>query len=327
MTAQKPDPEKPTPKPGPKPDAELVLPPQDLDAGGKPFRFELRAAWLRALLEDHEATARGDAPGLLELRASKSGADITVHGTLTAPLVTSCARCLEPVDLDLTTDISALYVPTAKVKAPETGDYEFSAEEADTMPYDGEKVVLDDLVRDEIVLAIPMIPLCSESCTGMTRAPTPDEAKAASPTGGIDPRLAPLLQLRGVAKGTKNEGLERFPKETRRGSPETSHEPLEAQHEARQPRPRDAGPAHRVHQLRRAGHPAPRLRRLRPLQGPRGQEGRQGLSLRGGIRPPRRRTGCSRSTPPGVGRAAARGRFVTIGSRGARRRVRTATGA
>lgn len=206
-TADKPAPANASPpKRGAKAEHELVIPPQDLDAGGKPFRFELRAAWIRALLEGHETTARGDAPGRLEVRASKSGTDVTVHGSLSAALVTPCARCLEPVDLDLTFEISALYVPTAKVKAPDTGEYEFSSDEADTMPYDGEKVVLDDLVRDEIVLAIPMIPLCSESCAGMTPAPTPGEADEASSAGGIDPRLAPLLQLRGVAKGPKNDG-------------------------------------------------------------------------------------------------------------------------
>ncbi len=35
----------------------------------------------------------------------------------------------------------------------------------------GRRSVLDDLVRDELVLEIPMIPLCSEACPGMSPRP------------------------------------------------------------------------------------------------------------------------------------------------------------
>jgi CheY-like chemotaxis protein len=56
--------------------------------------------------------------------------------------------------------------------------YEFSPEEADTLPFDGETVVLDDLVKDELLLEIPMIPLCSETCPGMGTPPgTEDKAE------------------------------------------------------------------------------------------------------------------------------------------------------
>ena len=50
-----------------------------------------------------------------------------------------------------------LYAPAAKVKTPDKNEYEFSAEEADTLPFDGETVVLDDLVRDEILLEIERV--------------------------------------------------------------------------------------------------------------------------------------------------------------------------
>ena len=182
-------------------DHEFTIRTLDLDAGGKDFSFTVRAPWVRGILEDHEAKAT-DRDGKLEVRASKSGSDVVVHGTLDASLIVPCARCLDPVDIEVHSDLSVIYVPGSKVKDAEAkGDVEYTLEdaEADTLPYDGETVLLDDLVRDELLLGVPMIPLCSEDCPGMSPAPGSD-AQAAEKKD-IDPRLAPLMAFR--AKTTK----------------------------------------------------------------------------------------------------------------------------
>lgn len=183
-------------------DHEFTIRTLDLDAGGKDFSFAIRAPWVRGVLEDHEAKAT-DRDGKLEVRASKSGTDVVVHGTLDASLTAPCARCLEPVEVEVHSDLSVIYVPGSKVKDAEAkGEVEYTLEdaEADTLPYDGETVFLDDLVRDELLLGVPMIPLCSEDCPGMSPAPGSD-ANAAPEKKDIDPRLAPLMAFR--AKTTK----------------------------------------------------------------------------------------------------------------------------
>ena len=150
--------------------------------------------------EDHEATATSE-DGVLEVRASKSGPDVVVHGTLDVTVNVPCARCLEPFDTEIHSDISVLYVPGSKMKdAGPTGEVEYTLEdaEADTLPFDGETVVLDDLVRDELLLGIPMIPLCSEACPGMSPAPE-SNAQVSPPEKPMDPRLAPLLAFRDKA--------------------------------------------------------------------------------------------------------------------------------
>lgn len=180
---------------------EFTIKTTDLDAGGKDYRFTVRAPWMRGVLEGHEATATAH-DGKLAVRGSKSALDVVVHGTLDASLNVPCARCLTPFDIDIHADLSVLYVPGAKVKAAEdAGEVEYTLEdgEADTLPYDGETVVLDDLVRDELLLGIPMIPLCSDDCPGMSPAPGkgPD---APSEKKDIDPRLAPLMAFRDKTK-------------------------------------------------------------------------------------------------------------------------------
>jgi len=161
---------------------EFSVPVRDLDAAGKHFRFAVRASWLRRALEATDVAAVGS-DGELDVRLSKSGNDVVVRGSVRAELSVPCARCLEPARIAVREELSVLAVPMPQ---------EVSPDQADVITYDGETLVLDDLVRDELLLAIPMIPLCSEACPGIRpqRAEEPAEAQH------IDPRLSPLLSLK-----------------------------------------------------------------------------------------------------------------------------------
>jgi uncharacterized protein len=174
---------------------EFDIPVMELDAGGKSVDFPVRAAWIRSALEGTEV-AEGGVDGALSLRLSKSGTDVVLRGTLKADLVVPCGRCLEPAKVAVRETISALAVPKALMR--ESGDDEdgdLAPEQADMIAYDGETLVLDELIRDELLLGVPMIPLCSEGCTGIrpSSQSQPDEAPAEAP---IDPRLRPLLRLK-----------------------------------------------------------------------------------------------------------------------------------
>jgi uncharacterized protein len=165
---------------------EFSIPVRDLDAAGKPFRFALRTTWMRGALEGTEVQPAG-ADGSLDVRVSKSGTDVVLRGKLAAELVLPCARCLEPARVSVKQDLSALAVLMSKMReegrrkgasrardaSPARGgeQEEESPPDADMIAYDGETLVLDDLVRDELLLAVPMIPLCSEACPGISPPP------------------------------------------------------------------------------------------------------------------------------------------------------------
>jgi uncharacterized protein len=199
---------------------EFSFPASNLDAAGKHFQLPLRAAWLRGALEGTAIGPSGP-DGELDVRLSKSGTDVVVRGTLEAELVVPCSRCLAPAVIPVREELSVLAVPRAgATPAPTRGkrdrggeagkhghadgeaeeeEIEEDSGEADIISYDGETVVLDELVRDELLLGIPMIPLCSEACPGIRpERPTSDGAPGASASAdeNIDPRLRPLLRLR-----------------------------------------------------------------------------------------------------------------------------------
>src|SRR5277367_4951738 len=137
---------------------EFSIPVQDLDAGGESFDFPVPAAWMRAAFEDTSvAPLGGGADGHLSLRLSKSGPDVVVRGSLKADLVVPCARCLEPAKVAVREELSVLAVPRAGMREAAGGDDDLDPAQADMIPYDGETLVLDDLVRDELLLAVPMI--------------------------------------------------------------------------------------------------------------------------------------------------------------------------
>ncbi len=167
---------------------EFCVSAADIDASGKRFEAPIPVDWLETILEQSGARpVFGD--GRLDVQLFKSGTDVVVRGRAQAQIELPCGRCLEPVKVSLAPEISALMVPAAKIGEPGKDEHEMTADEADVMPYDGETVVLDDLLRDELVLDMPMIPLCSESCPGI-----PTQAKVAEPA--VDPRLAPLLAFK-----------------------------------------------------------------------------------------------------------------------------------
>jgi len=170
---------------------EFSVPARDFDAAGRQVRFPIRAPWLRGALEGTDVRP-GGSDGELDLRLSKSGNDVIVRGTLTAELSVPCARCMQPARVVVREALSAMVVPAGDLTTGPAGEAgEVIPEEADVIAYDGETVVLDDFVRDELLLGIPMIPLCSEGCPGIRPQSLPESA---SP--GIDPRLRPLLRLK-----------------------------------------------------------------------------------------------------------------------------------
>ena len=166
----------------------------ELDAGGREYEFAVRAAWVRGALEGTDATAAGP-DGKLAVRISKSGHDVVVRGQLDIELKTQCARCLKDVTIHLEHPLTALMVPASEMRGGRAGEeVELSADDLDVVPYSGETISLDEVVRDELVLEVPIVPLCSEDCPGISPPPAPEGE--ATGEAAIDPRLLPLLRLK-----------------------------------------------------------------------------------------------------------------------------------
>ena len=107
---------------------EFSIPIADLDAGGREQTFPVRAAWVRGALEETEASTTG-ADGRLEVRLSKSGTDVVVHGHLSTELKMACARCTTEFTLRLDQPITALMVPASEMKSHGEDDADLSPDQ------------------------------------------------------------------------------------------------------------------------------------------------------------------------------------------------------
>lgn len=104
----------------------------------------------------------------LELRhVETAGSDraVSVCGQIEAAFTVSCARCLGPARVRVQDgDLQLTFLPPGS--CPEKGE-ELTQEDLDTYVHDGEQLDLEPVVREQLVLAIPMTPLCREDCRGI----------------------------------------------------------------------------------------------------------------------------------------------------------------
>ena len=121
----------------------------------------------------------------LDLRLEAVMDGVLVSGTVAAPIRAECGRCLAPVEDEVDVDVQELF---AYDPAPD-GD-EISLVE-------GDLINLEPVLRDAVVLALPLNPVCRDDCAGLCAGC--GEPLADLPAGhghdDIDPRWAALAAL------------------------------------------------------------------------------------------------------------------------------------
>ena len=98
-------------------------------------------------------------------RIHRDGKEVELRGRLHTKLEVVCDRCLKPVELPLVTEFKERFVRAVNWAAEE--QHELQAEDLDLAVFDGEGIELDDLVREELLLAVPVNVLCREDCRGL----------------------------------------------------------------------------------------------------------------------------------------------------------------
>ncbi len=113
---------------------------------------------------------------------------LTISGTVRAPWVGECRRCLEPVTGELEVTLSEVF--------------EARPVEGETYPIDGDEVDLEPVVRDALLLQLPLAPLCRPDCPGPAPEAFPTAIEGEEPSADTagerppDPRWAGLEQLK-----------------------------------------------------------------------------------------------------------------------------------
>ena len=102
--------------------------------------------------------------------ARRNEAFARVNGNLHGAVKINCYRCLQAVDVELQIDFAVEYVTLAGYEqATFAPNHERGLTEADfaVSIYDGERIDLDELTREQILLNLPAQTLCQTACAGL----------------------------------------------------------------------------------------------------------------------------------------------------------------
>lgn len=92
--------------------------------------------------------------------------DIRIRGRITGQFEQQCARCLEPVSETVDATFDLIYRP-ASVDV-ETGEHAITEEETEIGYYEKSGLLLEDAIREQVLLTLPGRALCREDCQGLS---------------------------------------------------------------------------------------------------------------------------------------------------------------
>ena len=122
--------------------------------------------------------------------------DLRLRGQLSAELELQCARCLEPVPQRIRREFELLYRPLGA----DAGRDELSVTdaEAEIGYYQGEGLLLEDVLREQVLLALPLKITCRDDCKGLCPqcGKNLNLDQCSCSTDVEDPRWAALKEVR-----------------------------------------------------------------------------------------------------------------------------------
>jgi len=141
---------------------ELELQPVDFDQEFAPAAIDMGSE----VVQKGPLHAAGRAQLVEEHRGKhKTIKDIRLNGELRASLELPCARCLEPVAQDVKREFDLLYRPLGADAGKE--ELSVTGAEAEIGYYQGEGLLLEDALREQVLLALPLKVICREDCKGL----------------------------------------------------------------------------------------------------------------------------------------------------------------
>ena len=129
------------------------FPPDVIDLGGEARQSApLQTSGRAELVEEHHGK-------------HKVIKDIRLRGKLHTGVELQCARCLDPVPQEINREFELLYRPLGS----DAGKDELSVTdaEAEIGYYQGDGILLEDVLREQVLLALPLKITCRVECKGL----------------------------------------------------------------------------------------------------------------------------------------------------------------
>lgn len=117
------------------------------------------------VFDDRGHMFRQVAPLRVQAVAELVNSDIRIRGHLDTRLEMECDRCVAQMELGVEQNFDLSYRPVSVIARAE--EVEVNSDELEVGFYSGEGVELADMVREQVMLTLPMKRICRPDCQGL----------------------------------------------------------------------------------------------------------------------------------------------------------------
>lgn len=147
---------------------QLQLEVSDLAEQPVEIQTTLEIKWFDSFLNGKQATGFNAAtPQLFRGKVFRAGDSVVVEAECSLQLEAECSRCLKNFTCDLPVSFQRTLRPRPESSNALPIEQELTSEDLDDDFYDNELIDLEGIIREQILLALPMVPKCSEECLGL----------------------------------------------------------------------------------------------------------------------------------------------------------------
>jgi uncharacterized protein len=130
--------------------------------------------------------------------AERAGVEVRIHGSLKTTMELTCSRCLEPAKYEITKPFDLFFRQRDEQMFDEDAEVELSEEETKTAFFTGTQLAIGDILREQVLLALPMKALCKVDCKGLcpTCGTNLNSGSCNCPKEDFNPHMDTLLEIK-----------------------------------------------------------------------------------------------------------------------------------
>lgn len=147
-------------------------------------------------LEENDASLQE--PVSINIKIRKSSEDIFISGKVKTLLELECSRCLENFLFNVNEKFEAYFI--SEDLRPHEEEMELRKEDMDVSYYEGDIIDLTNVIREQILLSLPMTPICKASCRGLCSdcGQNLNHGRCACTSSSLDRRWSALSKIKQI---------------------------------------------------------------------------------------------------------------------------------
>src|SRR6202166_500603 len=159
-------------------------------------KLRIRKTYAPGSVDFHSSEIKQLEPLEVNATAELLEGQIRVEGQLDTKIELQCARCLEPVVEEVNRAFDLFYAPLPKDEKPK--EDRLKDDDTEIGFFQGEGLFLADVVKEQVLLALPLKVSCQSDCRGLCPncGANLNHEECRCETHATDPRLAPLARLK-----------------------------------------------------------------------------------------------------------------------------------